>query len=349
MFKPDRLRKTGIALILLFAIIFTLAGCSLQSKDKKIPVQVLIIPKFEVGENAGDFPGEAQYFYEEYLDGGDVFEIDCMPEGNQLYYKDGVAMFLAGQGKVSAALGTSAVLSDERFDFSDTYILSVGCGGAAKDYGTLGDVFVISAAVDYDLGHQADPREMDDKSGMTTWFHDDSYDESAVVRLDQSLTDRVYEMVKDVPLETTENSMNFLKKEYPGEAWAERQPQVMLDTTMTGDNYWKGIYDHKNALLIAETYNCRDPYAITEMEDVAVALTAKTHGLLDHLIILRVGVNTDVFPSGVTPEMLWGEEVDNSIASENSLEAIDIFGTAMKNCFDAGKVLIDAILEGTFS
>ena len=201
--------------------------------------------------------------------------------------------------------------------------------------------------MDYDLGHQADPREMGDKSDMTTWFHDDSYDESGVVHLDQSLTDRVYEMVKDVPLETTENSMNFLKKEYPGEAWAERQPQVMRGTTMTGDNYWKGIYDHTNALLIAETYDCADPYAITEMEDVAVALAVKTHGLLDHLIILRVGVNTDVFPSGVTPEMLWGEEVDNSIASENSLEAIDIFETAMKNCFDVGKVVIDAVLEGT--
>ncbi len=37
---------------------FTLSGCFLQSKDEKIPVQVLIIPKFEVGENAGDFPGE---------------------------------------------------------------------------------------------------------------------------------------------------------------------------------------------------------------------------------------------------------------------------------------------------
>ena len=81
MFKPDKLRKISTALILLFAIMFTLSGCFLQSKDEKIPVQVLIIPKFEVGENAGDFPGEAQYFYEGYLDGGDVFEIDCMPEG----------------------------------------------------------------------------------------------------------------------------------------------------------------------------------------------------------------------------------------------------------------------------
>ena len=57
-------------------------------------------------------------------------------------------------------------------------------------------------------------------------------------------------------------------------------------------------------------------------------------------------MNIDVFPSGVTPEMLWGEETDDSIASEDSLEAIDIFETAMKNCFDVGKVVIDAIRVG---
>ena len=30
-------------------------------KDQKIPVKILILPKFEVGELTGDFPGEAQY------------------------------------------------------------------------------------------------------------------------------------------------------------------------------------------------------------------------------------------------------------------------------------------------
>ena len=63
----------------------------------------MIIPKFEVGELTGDFPGEAQYFYEEYLAGGDVYDIDGNPELGKLYYKDGVAMFLAGQGKVSSS------------------------------------------------------------------------------------------------------------------------------------------------------------------------------------------------------------------------------------------------------
>ena len=85
------------------------------------------------------------------------------------------------------------------------------------------------------------------------------------------------------------------------------------------------------------------------MEDVAVGLAVKNSGLLDHLIILRVAVNIDVFPTDVTPEMLWSAETDDHIASEGSMESVDIFETAMKNCFDAGKVLIDAILEGTFS
>ncbi len=346
MLNLNKLRKTSIAIVIIFAMIFMLCSCSLQMKDKKIPVKVLILPKFEAGELTEDFPGEAQYFYEEYLAGGDEFKIDGVQDGNKLYYKDGVAMFITGQGKVSAALSTSAVLFDERFDFSEAYILSIGCGGTAIGYGIPGDVFVISAAVDYDLGHQADPRDLGERTG-TTWFHDESYDESAFVYLDPGLTDCVYDMVKDVPLETTEKTTDFLKREFPGEAWAQRQPQVMRGTSVSGDNYWKGIYDHDNAVLITETYDCKDPFAITEMEDVAVGVAVKNLGMLERLIILRAGVNVDVFPDGVTPEMLWGTEDEDSIASENSMESLDIFETAMKNYFDVGKVLIDGILEGT--
>lgn len=128
---------------------------------------------------------------------GDVYEI----AGDKLYYRDGVALFTTREGKVNAALGTAAVLSDERFDFSDAYVMSVG-------------------------------------------------------------------------------------------------------------------------------------------------MAVKRFGLLDRLIILRVAVNMDNFPSGVTPEMLWGPKSDDHISSENSMESVDIFETAMHNCFDAGKIVIDAILEG---
>ena len=78
----------------------------------------------------------------------------------------------------------------------------------------------------------------------------------------------------------------------------------------------------------------------------AVRLAVRRLGLLDRLIILRVSVNMDVFPTGVTPEMLWDPAADDRLASDDSMESVDIFETAMQNCFAAGSVLIDAILEG---
>jgi purine nucleoside permease len=144
--------------------------------------------------------------------GGDTYTINGCPGTIEVYYKDGIALCLAGQGKVTAALNTAAILSDTGFDFSDAYILSVGCGGMAEGYGILGDVFVISTAVDFDLGHRVDAREM--PVGIeTTWFHDESFDESAVVRLDQDLTDRVYNLVKDISLQTTDQTVRFLQGE----------------------------------------------------------------------------------------------------------------------------------------
>ena len=347
MMQSPKIQKTILALAAILSLLIVLTGCSSQLKNQRIPVKVLILPKFELDKMKGDFPGEAQYYYEEYLDDGDVYELEGSSDKNRLYYKNGVAMCILGQGKVNAALNTAAVLSDKRFDFSDAYIIAVGCGGVAEGYGILGDVFVITEAVDFDLGHRADPREMSDKSG-TTWFHDESFDDIAVVRLDQSLSDRVYERVENVQLETTEKTVRFLSREYSGEAWAERQPRVMRGTSVTSDNYWKGKNDHQNALLITETYGCRDPFAITEMEDIAVGQAVTSFGLLERLIILRAGVNMDVLPSGVTPEMLWGAESDDHVASEESMESVDIFETAMQNCFATGKVLIDEILEGTF-
>ena len=31
-----------------------------------MPVKVLLLPKFEISEMSGEFPGEAQYYYEHF-------------------------------------------------------------------------------------------------------------------------------------------------------------------------------------------------------------------------------------------------------------------------------------------
>ncbi len=331
--------------VIVMIILLCAAVIPSRAEQPPLPVRVLVLPKFEVGEMAGDFPGEAQHYYEQYLAGADAYDV---PDGTafaKLYYRDGVALCVLGMGKVNAALSTMAILSDPRFDFSEAYILSTGCAGSSAGSTVMGDVFLITAAVDYDLGHHADGREIADPDG-TTWFHDADFDSAAAVLLNPDLMERVYAMIKDTPVETTERTRNYMRHAFGGAEWALRDPRVLRGTTVTGDNYWKGAHGHENALLMAKTYGCPDPYATTEMEDVAVARAAERMGLKDRLIILRGSVNMDVFMPGATPESLWGNAEATALAAEDSVEAADIFATAMKSIFDAGRVIIDGILNG---
>ena len=133
-----------------------LSACG--SSPKKI--KVLILPKFEIGEMTGDMPGEAQLYYEEYLNGAEEYEIEGGHKDNKLYVKDDIAMLITGESKVNSALSLDAALRDERFDYSDAYIISTGCAGSGTETTVMGDVFVITATVDYDLGHQADIRDI---------------------------------------------------------------------------------------------------------------------------------------------------------------------------------------------
>ena len=293
-----------------------------------ISIKVLILPKFENGEMTGDFPGEAQYYYDAYV-------------------KDGVALYVTGMGKVNSAMSLQAILSDSRFDFSDAYVFSTGCAGSAIEYGVMGDVYVITATVDYDLGHHADPRELTDESDAT-WYHDDSYDSASYKILNQDLCNKVYDLVKDVKIETTDNTRAYMAAAFDNAEWATRDPEVLKGTTVTSDNYWKGEHGHETALLMTETYSCPDPYALTEMEDNALAVVLDRFGMLDRYIIIRDSVNTDVFMNGATPESLWDPNFEDSLDSESSVESADIFATAMENNYKVGSVVVDAILDGTF-
>ena len=337
------MRRILIILTTFFSVL-SFAGCA-SSGNRRIPVKLLILPKFEVGDINGDFPGEGQYFFEEYVAGGKEYTLPGCNGDISIYYRDGTALALLGEGKVCAAVNTSAILEDDRFDFSNAYILSLGCAGGARGRTVQGDVCVVTASADYDLGHHADPRDMEVKSDVS-WFHAEVFDRSSNVVMDAALADWAYELVKDVPLETTELTRQQMRNAFPNETWADREPMVIKGTSVSGDNFWKGEYDHANAEKIVDTYHCPDPYTLTEMEDVAVALAIQRFGMLDKTINLRVSVNMDVFPPGIGPENLWGPESSDALASDNSAESGDIFKVAMKNNFLVGKRIADAILNG---
>ena len=332
------LMPIGVCALLLLGL---LSGCSFGETPK---IKVLILPTFEIGDMKCDFPGEAQFYYEAFLEGGQEYEIAGGFEGHRLYVKDGVALYVTGMGKVNSALSTMAVLSDRRFDFSNAYVLSTGCAGGAYEYAVMGDVFLVTAAADYDLGHHADIRDMKDQSAAT-WFHDDSFDNSSILKPNAGLMDRAYALVKDVKVETTEKTRKAMNDIFKGAEWACRDPMVLRGATVTGDNYWKGLHDHQNAMLIAATYGCPDPFAVSDMESLAIGLALRRMNMADRYIILRDVVNMDVFMMGATPESLWGPKANDHLSEDGSMESIDIFATAMKNNFAVGRVIVEAILN----
>ena len=57
--------------------------CASLALAEPVAIKALILPKFESGEMAGDFPGEAQYYYEGYCEGGERPLRDRHGQGQQ--------------------------------------------------------------------------------------------------------------------------------------------------------------------------------------------------------------------------------------------------------------------------
>ncbi len=315
--------------------------------NETIKIKILLTPKIDIDLVNSDAMGEGRFFYNHYLKDCDVFEIGSGIGVKKAYVKDGIMLMALGQGKVSATFYLSTLLRDNRFDFSDAYILNIGCCGCATGYGTMGDVFVITAAVDGDLGHRVDKSELQNKK-LSGWFHDQSFDMVSNIRLNEELANKVFNLVKDTKLKTTAHTKEVLLSSYGDAAWANREPIVQKGTTVTSDNYWKGKIGHEIAKEIVQFYNCPDPYATSEMEDLAVAWTCKNTGNFDRLITIRAASNTDTFLKNATPENLWIKDNQNTEHMEKLPETADIFPVAMENLFNVCKVIIDAIIVGDF-
>lgn len=341
---------TAFPALILTAALFCPGPAAWAGEGERLPVRVLIVPKFEIERIEGDFAGEGQRFYEHYCAGCAEREIPHSPPTAHFYYNEenGVGLLLTGAGKTAAGLSLMSLLSWDAFDFSDTLIVSVGCAGGSTGTCVFGDVVLVTAACDLELGHHTGRLELRNPARGLTWFPDDTTFSAYNCKLmNAQLAEKVYPLIKDLPLRTTETAKRVLAASFPGEDWAARDPQVIKGTAVTSDSYWKGAEDHLNAAAAAAYYNCPDPYAVSDMEEIAVMNAAACFGLQDRVISLRVIVNLDTFLKGESPESLWlGTQGYGSQVSEENSETLDIFSPGMETLFDAGRIVIDAALAG---
>jgi len=322
-----------------------------QEIANPIKLNVLVLAKMEKGEMSEDTIGEAQLTYDRFIKGDDeiVYELanKC-----KLYLnaKTNVGIVVTGSGKTAVSSAMATILSDLRFNFEEALIISIGCSGASYEASTIGDISICAEAVDGDLGHTAGYNDYDNpEERKSFWYHDASFDNNSYLAMNQELVNRVYELIKDVPLRTTKMTQSILVKNFPEQEWALRDPKVLIGTHVTSDIFWKGLGYHNQIESIVETYECKNPYTACEMEDIATAVVARDFDILDRLVILRAQVNVDVFLKGQTPDSLWGSGYffTYSVYDVNE-ETLDAFEPVMYSLADVTSVIIEAVLNNTF-
>jgi purine nucleoside permease len=318
-----RVRGVLVAGMLLLAM----SMISAQPIEEKQPIKVLVFGMFEVGENKGDFAGEFQHFYEAYFDGAESYELNTMPL--TLYVNDeGVAGAIAGMGKAQAAATLTTILRDDRFDFSDTYILISGCSGMNPERGTLGDVVIADALVDYELGHAW--KESDNpKDSESLFLRSSGYDRSGYIRLNSSLVDWAFDLVQDVPLSDAKAAKEY-RKLYSAEEALET-PAVRRGVSVTGDSYWHGKASSEHADDVCDAYDA-GTYMVTQMEDNAFGVVAMNENKLDRLLVIRDVVNYD--------QPHPGQSVTESLDASSGA-----FSIGMENGFAVTNSIIEELLS----
>lgn len=320
------MKKGFRAVMLVCLVILSVATLGAQAVAEKQEIKVLILNMFEVGENKGDFAGEFQHFYEAYLDGAKSYQLSEMPL--TLYVNEqGVAGAIAGMGKAQSASSLTTILSDSRFDFSNTYILVSGCSGMSPERGTLGDVVWADELVDFELGHgwlESDKSSRDDG----TFLRSNGYDRAGYIQLNKSLTQWAFDLTSDVALFDDSAAAAYRANYGPEEAL--EKPSVRMGVSITGDSYWHGGASSARADEITAAYGA-GTYMVTQMEDNAFGVVAMNYGLLDRLLVCRDVVNYD--------QPYPGQSVRESLDASSGA-----FSIGMKNGFAVSSVVIDEIV-----
>jgi purine nucleoside permease len=315
-----------------------------------LPIKVVIVTMFELGEDQGDRPGEFQTWVERLP----LPERLPFPQG----YRDlrinrakGVLGIVTGIGTARSAASIMALGMDPRFDLRRAYWLVAGIAGADPDDMSIGSAAWAEWVIDGDLSHEIDPREIpkDWATGYMPLRHAEPYaqpvpedDEGVVYRLDPDLVDWAYELTREVALEDSE-ALRALRERYVGHPAAQRPPFVLKGDNLASMTFWHGrLLNQRANDWIAYWTGGQGNFVTTAMEDTGTlqSLTFLDQaGRIDRsrILVLRTASNYSMQHSGITAvESLSGEKKGDYSAFLPSLEA----------AWRVGQPVVEELVEG---
>lgn len=317
---------------LLVVVLCVLMGVPAFGRSKPIPVRVVVVTMFELGEDTGDKPGELQYWVErDHLDR--VYPLAAGYHAVRMN-KDGEMAVLTGAGTAHAAATIMALGLDPRFDLRHAYWIVAGIAGATPERAALGSAVWARWVVDGDLGYEIDAREIPENwsTGFVPLRKARPFEKPAtpmegqMYELNPELEAWAFARTKDVALEDTEQ-LKGVRSAFDGAA-AQRAPFVAEGDEVSSSTFWHGKLMDRWATQWMDYFTAgKGTFVTTAMEDTGTLESLK---LLAHagrvdwqrVMVLRTVSNFDQQPRGMSAaESLERQRVGAYSAYLPSLEA----------------------------
>ena len=357
--KIPQSRYVRLVSILLYTVFFTcLSSCGvkdtshaaeLPNPQSQLPVKIVLVTMFEIGDDLGDAPGEFQFWRERR----NLYEkLDFPHSHHDLFYNPDsqILGLVTGIGTAKAASATMALGLDDRFDLSRAYWLVAGIAGIDPEDASIGSVVWSSVLVDGDLGYEIDSREMP-KDWSTGYFSFKTKEPFAqprpelpmgeVFMTNTGLRDWAFELTKNLELMDS-SEFQALREAYVDHPAALRPPFVLTGGHLAAMTYWHGALKNAWANELVRYWSDGEANFVTSAMEETGTFQSITYldnaGLVDktRFLVLRGGSNFTMQPPTLTAAQSLLRESDGYAGLEASLE----------NVYLAGSVVVDELLTG---
>ena len=305
-----------------------------------IPVRVVVVTTYELGQDRGDEPGEFQAWVERLPLSQEIPAPGTYHQVMRYNPDLQVLGIVTGEGPEHASSAITALLTDPRFDLSHAYFLLAGIAGIDPKFGSIGSAVWAPHVINGGLAHEVDAREIpaDWPDGFTPIqgstpdvrpvppLH--SVHGDMAYTIDPGLLAWAFSLTRNVEL-TDAPELQKTRARYAGFPRAQTPPAVCEGDTLASATFWTGPRMNDWAeRWVAYWTNKQGVMATTAEEDLgfmqALSLQAQA-GRVDmrRVLVLRTASNYDMPPSGEPAAALLADETQEHGYSgyQASLEA----------------------------
>lgn len=329
------------------------AGGWAQAAAPKIPVHVVVVTTFELGNDTGDTPGEFQ-FWVERLPLAESLPFAAGHRALRYNPQKHVLGVVVGAGSINSSASIMALGLDPRFDFSHAYWILAGIAGIDPNHGSVGSAAWAEWVVDRDLLYEIDAREIPAgwPTGLVPLSRSRPYQDPPppagifspnVYHLNPGLVNWAYQLTANTPLQDTAD-LKAIRARYPGQPEALKPPHVLKGDEISANDWWVGALMAKAAEdWMSYWTGGKGTSVTTAMEDCGIIhslqMLAQTHRVdADRVLILRTASDYSAPAVGETAAELLASE-----ASADTATKLSAFMPSLEAAYRVGSPVVNEL------